>query len=268
MLIYCKGGVRSYLAHPMRPQKPRLAWEFQAVLRGEITRCEPGHADENGSSRLWLSGPRSFHGWSARTHDAAEVAVFHYPTISPLLASRIGDTGHVSVTLDASERSRISFWIERLSETERHSAPLQILLQDAALAELTLLVFERLAPRNTTGADSHWERIEAALKYFEQNLPTNPGLDAVARAGRMSTAHFRRLCHTQLGKSPKAICEEIRIRRILHLLADKAMAIHEIAEQTGYSEPSALSRAFKLRFGLSPRQWRETRSIGVASESA
>ncbi len=64
------------------------------------------------------------------------------------------------------------------------------------------------------------------------------------------------------GYSFSTLVEEVRRELALVYVQSRHIAITEIAFALGYSEPSALSRAFRRWYGVSPQQFRVSRSLG------
>ncbi|MDL0431517.1 helix-turn-helix transcriptional regulator [Marinobacter sp. TBZ242] len=81
------------------------------------------------------------------------------------------------------------------------------------------------------------------------------GVEAVASQLHMS----RHTLHKRLKQENltfAALLEEIRRERALAYLKDRSKSLVEIAEQLGFSELSAFSRAFKRWMGKSPGAYR------------
>lgn len=82
---------------------------------------------------------------------------------------------------------------------------------------------------------------------------------AVARAGYVSARQLHRLFAE--GQSFGAWVHEQRLRRCRDDLADAGLghlAIGEIAERWGYRSAAHFTRAFAVRFGVTPRDFRRT----------
>ncbi|MEP1217016.1 MAG: helix-turn-helix transcriptional regulator [Marinobacter sp.] len=81
------------------------------------------------------------------------------------------------------------------------------------------------------------------------------GVESIASQLHMS----RHTLHKRLkreGLTFAALLEEIRRERALAYLDDRSKSLVEIAEQLGFSELSAFSRAFKRWMGKSPGAYR------------
>ena len=82
-----------------------------------------------------------------------------------------------------------------------------------------------------------------------------PTLEAFAREVQMSASTLRRRLERE-GGSYQEIKDEVRRGVAVELLRRSAASISEIAELTGFQEPSAFHRAFKKWTGESPGRYR------------
>ena len=86
-----------------------------------------------------------------------------------------------------------------------------------------------------------------------------PSFDHICDFLHMSSQVVRRRLAEE-GTSYQKIKDAVRSDLVTDLLAKPEMAIGDIAERAGFSEPAALSRAFKKWTGLTPAQYREQKS--------
>lgn len=82
-----------------------------------------------------------------------------------------------------------------------------------------------------------------------------PSLEDVAKAVKTSTRTLQRRLK-DAGTSFQSVVDEERAAAALTYLADRRMAIGEIAYSLGYSEPSAFVRAFRRWTGETPNDYR------------
>ncbi len=82
-----------------------------------------------------------------------------------------------------------------------------------------------------------------------------PTLAALAQQQGLSASTFRRQLERE-GRSYQQIKDEVRRAMAFERLRDGVLSIAEIAEQTGFQEPSAFHRAFKKWTGHSPGSYR------------
>lgn len=255
MLCYLGTGARRYAEHPL-PAYRRPYWEFQAVLSGRIAMEEetgPGLLHQH---HLWLSAPGHWHGWTGEPGKTAEIAVFHFLRIPEPLAKKISEKSHIEIPLSAGQVKRIRDLAAGLSENLQWPGPEMLLRQEHALLELTLLVHESGVRPGVERGDAARERVQKALDWFAAHLEDNPGLDEVARAAGSSASHLRRHFYEILEAPPKKIFDQLRFQRAMEMMAEPAIKLSAVSEACGFESPSAFSRAFKKKFGVSPDHWR------------
>jgi AraC family carnitine catabolism transcriptional activator len=100
-------------------------------------------------------------------------------------------------------------------------------------------------------------RIAGIVADMEAHLdqPLAPRLLAT-RAG-ISVRQLERLIGSRFHDTPGGYYLKLRLQAARNHLFYGDMPIQEIANATGFSSPSVLSRSFKTRFGLSPREFRD-----------
>ena len=107
-------------------------------------------------------------------------------------------------------------------------------------------------------------KTEEALNWYDRHMAEAPSVDEIAHAVLISPVHLRRLFHRAHGQSPHMLLNRRRMQRVEALLQDKSIRLAALAAQVGFSSVSALSRATKTHFGLSPRELRKRERIPVA----
>lgn len=252
MLCYLACGPRDYARKPVTCY-PRVYWEFQAVTSGRIARTTPDGADPLRARRLWISAPGHPHGWTGERGRGASVAVFHFLRIPEPLARLVRDRGVLEIPLNSQQTGRL----RGLAREKRlvTPGPDMLLRQEHALLELCLMAFEAHPPAEAGGHPARL-RVQKALEWFAAHLPENPGLEEIAAAAGSSPANLRRHFLDVFQDSPKPIFDQMRFQRALHLMADPGAKLGAVAEACGFESPSAFSRAFKAKFGVSPDRWR------------
>jgi AraC-like DNA-binding protein len=257
MLAYFAFGKRQYFDKPV-PVSERPFWEFQAVIRGSIGRMTPDELDPNlKSSTLWISHPESQHGWIGARGSDAIVAVFHFRYIPESLSVRLQDAEKVEVPLTRHDIHQLHRLASRVQAYWTDPAPGMLLCYEYALLQLSMLAFEDLIqPALGKQGGRSEDRVQKALAWYNQNMHRNPGLPEIARHAHSSPANLRRLFHETLQASPKQMFDQLRYQRAMQLLTETGKPLAEIAEQCGFQDQSAFSRAFKHHFQCSPRDIR------------
>lgn len=102
-------------------------------------------------------------------------------------------------------------------------------------------------------------RVEKALFFMEQHILEPFSLDELAGAACLSPHHFHRLFRQEMSETPKAYFDRVRMEQIAHMMVvRKDLTMTDIAFDYGYSSPAAFTRAFKARYGITPRGYRDT----------
>jgi transcriptional regulator GlxA family with amidase domain len=79
----------------------------------------------------------------------------------------------------------------------------------------------------------------------------------LAERALMSERSFARAFHREVGQTPAAYIEALRIERARDLLEDGAPSLEAVAQGAGFASAEVLRRAFHRRVGVSPAQYRE-----------
>lgn len=79
----------------------------------------------------------------------------------------------------------------------------------------------------------------------------------LARQALMSERSFARAFHREVGQTPAAYVEALRIERARDLLEDGAPSLEAVAQAVGLASAEVLRRAFHRRVGVSPAEYRE-----------
>ncbi|MCG7520327.1 GlxA family transcriptional regulator [Ruegeria sp. Ofav3-42] len=130
--------------------------------------------------------------------------------------------------------------------------------QGQALAlEVSQLFMTRDSARSHTGgvgATSGY--VNKALALMQENLESPLPVSEIARrVGRSQKALSVRM-QAELGAGPAQVYRRLRLDLARKLVSETDMSIGEIALRAGYDDPSALTRAFKAEFGITPRALR------------
>ena len=79
----------------------------------------------------------------------------------------------------------------------------------------------------------------------------------LAERALMSERSFARAFHREVGQTPAAYVEALRIERARDLLEDGAPSLEAVAQATGFASAEVLRRAFHRRVGVSPAEYRD-----------
>lgn len=98
----------------------------------------------------------------------------------------------------------------------------------------------------------------AALDFIRSEYARSLRSWELVREAGVSFSHLAHLFRDELGLSSREYVTKIRVHVARHLLKDSSFKLDHIAELTGFSDASHLSRAFSAEFGQRPGQYRAT----------
>jgi AraC-like DNA-binding protein len=137
-------------------------------------------------------------------------------------------------------------------------------LADEGLPELRLaLLLSQLTPppARTAPAARAGSTLNLQVNHAAQKLrPAAPTIRELAAELGMSQSNLRARFRTSCGVSLGKHMRELRLERACGLLRMTTARVSEIAEQCGFSSLFSFSRTFSVRYGLSPKAYRETKS--------
>lgn len=268
MLHYVGHGERRFGLKATSPHE-RGRWEFMAVCDGRIgpilgDDSRPGVCERT----LWVFGPSVCHGWTGDGARRAEVVVIHLSSVPRPLQRAVAPRGFLEARLTQRDCVALREMREALSNELLNPTELSEVVVQRAQAELTLLALRDSEPRSLpVGPRRRQVLVDRALTYFEEHLEESPTLEQVARGVGASPAHLRRLFAQVLDCSPRAVFEQMRIERAMSILNRSDADLEEVARACGYSQASALSRAFRRHSGVAPGRWRHLYHRPVATRA-
>jgi len=103
------------------------------------------------------------------------------------------------------------------------------------------------------GADAFAELVA----WIRGHLSSDTSVPALAARVRLSPRQFARRFAAALGCTPAAYVENLRLNVAREHLGGANRSIERIAASVGFTSADVFARRFKLRFGISPRSYRE-----------
>jgi transcriptional regulator GlxA family with amidase domain len=135
---------------------------------------------------------------------------------------------------------------------------------EVALAVARLLVVFLKRPGGQaqfSGALSAQQASRPALRELQAwiggHLDEDLSVPALAARANLSERSFARAFRREVGQTPAAYVEALRVERARNLLEDGAPSVETVARQTGFNSAEVLRRAFQRRVGISPAAYRE-----------
>jgi AraC family transcriptional regulator len=102
--------------------------------------------------------------------------------------------------------------------------------------------------------------LEQVLDVFRERVPSFDGLEAVADWCGLSRSHFSRRVRALTGLWPQAMVLGSRMEAAKHLLESGTLPLSDVAYASGFADQSHLTRALRRGTGLTPADYRLSRS--------
>ncbi|MBT2756842.1 helix-turn-helix transcriptional regulator [Mesobacillus foraminis] len=103
----------------------------------------------------------------------------------------------------------------------------------------------------------HYEVIEKAVYYIENNIEESLSLDSVANSFNISKYYFHRLFSAMMGCSLNHYIISRKLNASVKLIQNENLSLTDIALQLNFGTPSSFTRAFKRQFGIAPSTLRK-----------
>jgi len=100
--------------------------------------------------------------------------------------------------------------------------------------------------------------VRRSIEYIHANLAGATRLKDIAGAAGMSMFHLSRTFRASTGVTLHRYLTRARVERVKALLLDSDQSLAAIADATGFSDQSHMSKAFRLYAGTTPRLFRHT----------
>ncbi len=127
------------------------------------------------------------------------------------------------------------------------------LLCEALVLGLRTRLLQQM-PRSQDGSLARFARIKDIADRRASELAN---VSAWAAACGIDRSHLSRLVRRHSGLTAVAYLNERKLQTAADLLLDSADSISAIAAAVGYSDPFTFSKAFRRRFGMPPRSYRQ-----------
>jgi transcriptional regulator GlxA family with amidase domain len=92
--------------------------------------------------------------------------------------------------------------------------------------------------------------------WIADNLDADLRVETLAERAAMSPRNFARFFRREIGMTPAAYVEELRVERARQLLEESADPVEAISVISGFGTPETMRRAFGRRVGVAPAQYR------------
>jgi transcriptional regulator GlxA family with amidase domain len=137
----------------------------------------------------------------------------------------------------------------------RHGAQLALEVAHSFIAARTGGGVPQARPAG--GADP---RVALAVRLMQARIETPPRVAEIAAQAGLTPRRLESLFRAAYATTPGAFFLGIRLQAAQRLLVDTRHPLALVAARTGFSSPATFARAFRARFGTSPRRYRAARA--------
>lgn len=100
-------------------------------------------------------------------------------------------------------------------------------------------------------------RVQEVRTILRSLLPTGSyGLEFVAKYYACDKRTVQRYLRNEADTTFQALLDDVRFELVEQYLRDSRMTVSQLAYVAGFTDSSNFARAFRQRFGVTPRQWR------------
>jgi transcriptional regulator GlxA family with amidase domain len=100
------------------------------------------------------------------------------------------------------------------------------------------------------------EPIREIQAWVAEHTDEDLSVEALAARAAMSTRNFARVFRREVGMTPAAYVEAVRVERAQRELEASRASVDSIARRCGFGTPETMRRAFHRRLGLGPTDYR------------
>ncbi|MBR7620134.1 helix-turn-helix domain-containing protein [Phenylobacterium sp. 20VBR1] len=102
----------------------------------------------------------------------------------------------------------------------------------------------------------HHSRLDGLAKQLEDSIHRRWTVTDMAIAAGVSSSRLHSLFKTAFGQSPNRYLAALRLSHALRMLSSTNVPVSQVAQDTGYSDQSALTRAMRTALGTTPAKFR------------
>ena len=186
----------------------------------------------------------------ARTEDTSSTEF-----LRPLLTGKISvPTVFNSVSDHYDEISACIDACDEICKTKPEGYELYI---KGKLFEFFYILLNRCREDKTSRTTKSLDKIKLIMKYVENHYMEKITIADIAKVAGCSESHFMRYFKETMGTSFIDYLREYRLTMAVRLLLASDASILSIAEEVGFDNLSYFNRAFKKKYGVTPREYRK-----------
>lgn len=113
-----------------------------------------------------------------------------------------------------------------------------------------------------SGAFRQGEKLKNAINHIHAEFRQGQiSISELASMCAVSETYFRRLFRLIYGTSPAQYIIDLRLEYAAQLLCSGLYTVGEVSNRSGFGDPKYMSKLFKKRFGVSPKNYAHQKSL-------
>ena len=155
---------------------------------------------------------------------------------------------------------------EVLARVNIHLELARVYHRDAKAARADADSVDGVLPRLPQAGQKDEVLVKAAIDYLRQNMAEPPSTEDLVKTLGTHEKRLSKAFQTHFGTSVFGWLREERLQQAMHLLLNSQVPIASLGDVLGYSSPANFAKAFRDRFGRSPREVRQGEAAGPSSD--
>ncbi|WP_278922057.1 MULTISPECIES: GlxA family transcriptional regulator [Pseudophaeobacter] len=243
-LPHCQGDM--LIAMPSYRYRPLATEKAKAALRAAALRYRVMAGFDAGA---WLLAAAGLLDGRRATIHWEELASFAegFPQIAVQRLRHVQDGNRITCT---GALAAFDLMMELIGQ--RHGQALR--LEVAALFMSPEVTEAEPSPLAMGSARSR--SVARALALMQAHIEAPLSIAEIARQIGRNRKDLEHRMKAQLGATPQAIYRHLRLIQARKLILETDLSVAEVALRSGYENPSAMTRAYRIEFGATPRQMR------------
>ena len=114
-------------------------------------------------------------------------------------------------------------------------------------------------------------RLMVVLELINENIRRQLIIRELATIVNLSPGRLAHLFKSEVGVSPQRYANNVRLEKAKMLLESGVLSVKEISSEIGFPNVSSFCRSFKVRYGTTPREYRNLHlrmDLSTASSTA
>ena len=135
-------------------------------------------------------------------------------------------------------------------------------INEANLIRLLVSIFRLQMSGGENGGGAYRHAIaESAVRYMNEYYNEKITCEMLASRAYLSTGYFHRIFKSVTGEAPIEYLQDIRLQKAADMLSSSSATVKQAAAAVGYSDMKHFYKIFGQKYGTTPKQYQDRRSV-------